>query len=110
MARGLVSLLTMSASEEAPTAFAFSRSWTACGDRSNTTLVWPLFNKRLTMLEPILPRPTIPNCILAPLCFFVFSGGCARFISACDNGGQGCWWKDHAAARHRPELRSQARF
>ena len=39
MARGLESLLTMSASEEAPTAFAFSRSWTACDERSNTTLV-----------------------------------------------------------------------
>src|ERR1700761_3007165 len=63
IARGLAILLTISWSEVAPTAFAFTRSCTAWVDRSNTTQEWPLFNRRFTILAPMRPRPTIPNSI-----------------------------------------------
>ena len=66
-ARGLVSLLAKSFSEDDPTAFSFTNSSTDFGDISKTTHSWPAFMSRRTMLAPILPRPTIPSCIDYPL-------------------------------------------
>src|ERR1019366_1615757 len=66
-ARGLVSLLAKSFSEDEPTAFSFTNSSTDFGDISKTTHSWPAFMSRRTMLAPILPRPTTPSCIDHPL-------------------------------------------
>ena len=48
-ARGLLSFLTKSASDAAPTAFSFTSSATAFADLSNTTHWWPPFSRRRTM-------------------------------------------------------------
>ena len=62
-ARGFSSFFTRSASEEAPTAFSWANSVTACGDLSKTTHWWPPLSSRRTMFAPILPRPIMPSCI-----------------------------------------------
>src|SRR5262245_15477730 len=63
---GFRSFLTRSSSEDDPTALSPTRSLTALGDLSKTTHSWPPLMRRRTMLAPILPKPTIPNCIMSP--------------------------------------------
>src|SRR5262245_28122836 len=67
---GFRNFLTRSCSEDAPTAFSPTRSLTALGDLSNTTPSCPPLIRRRTMLAPILPRPTIPNCMNVSFCYF----------------------------------------
>src|SRR5215470_18945537 len=67
---GFRNFLTRSCSEEDPTAFSPTSSLTALGDLSKTTHSWPPLIRRRTMLAPILPRPTIPNCINVSFCYF----------------------------------------
>src|SRR5215472_16653426 len=66
-ARGFLSFFTRSASEADPIAFSLTNSPTIFGDRSNTTQSCPFLIRRRAMLAPILPSPTIPSCISAPL-------------------------------------------
>src|SRR6516225_4012989 len=76
---GFCSFFTRSCSEDDPTAFSPASSLTALGDMSKTTHSWPPLIRRRTMLAPILPRPTIPNCMnvsLPWLCYFL----CAFFL------------------------------
>src|SRR5215813_9742393 len=61
--RGFCNFLTNSSSEDDPTAFSPTSSLTALGDLSKTTHSWPPLIRRRTILAPILPRPTIPNCM-----------------------------------------------
>src|SRR5262245_42114927 len=65
--RGFSSFFKRSGSEAAPTAPSFANSPTAFGDRSKTTQSCPCLTRRRAMLAPILPSPTIPSCISAPL-------------------------------------------
>src|ERR1039458_2733165 len=55
-ARGLVSLLAKSFSEDDPTAFSCTNSSTDFGDISKTTHSWPAFMSRRTMLAPRTDR------------------------------------------------------
>src|SRR6185437_8871416 len=75
-ARGFLSFLARSASEELPTAFSLARSWTAFWDMSKTTHSWPPARSLRTILAPIRPRPTIPSCMT---CSF-------RWVEAFDRG------------------------
>src|ERR1700694_5924545 len=72
-ARGFLSFLMKSASEEDPIAFSPTNSTTAFDDMSKTTPSWPAFKSRLTMLAPILPSPIIPSCIITSLLFVICS-------------------------------------
>src|SRR5262245_27259779 len=65
-ARGFSSFFTKSAREDAPMAFSRANSSTTFGALSNTTHCWPPRNSRRTIFAPILPRPTIPICIMTP--------------------------------------------
>src|SRR5262245_60298371 len=60
---GFRNFLTRSCIDDDPTAFSPTSSLTALGDMSKTTHSWPPLIRRRTMLAPILPRPTIPNCM-----------------------------------------------
>src|SRR5262249_27920381 len=62
-ARGFSSFFVSSAREEAPTAFSSTSSFTAFGDLSKTTQLWPCFRRRRTMFAPIRPSPIMPSCI-----------------------------------------------
>src|SRR5262249_46481691 len=66
---GFRNFLTRSSSEDDPTAFSPTRSLTTLGDRSKTTHSWPPLIRRRTILAPILPMPTIPNCIDFSFCY-----------------------------------------
>src|SRR5207302_3639168 len=63
IARGVGSLFTRSAIDEAPTASARANSSTAFGDVSKTTQWWPPARSRRAMLAPMRPSPIIPICI-----------------------------------------------
>src|SRR5262245_35468912 len=67
--RGLRNFLTRSGSEDDPTAFSPTSSLTALGDVSKTTHSWSPLIRRRTMLAPILPSPTIPNCMNVSFCY-----------------------------------------
>ena len=68
IARGLDSLLTKSSSEDDPVTPSPSPGPPQpVADLSKTTHSWPFFANRRTMLAPILPRPTIPSCMIASL-------------------------------------------
>src|SRR6266851_2579067 len=75
--RGFWSFSTRSASDDAPTAFSFTKSFTFSGDRLKTTHWWPPLMSRRTMLAPIRPSPTIPICIVV-LLFIAHSLLCGR--------------------------------
>src|SRR5947209_12071066 len=62
-ARGAFSLLTKSCKDALPVAPSFPNACTTSAERSLTTHSWPLRMSRRTMLPPIRPSPTIPNCI-----------------------------------------------
>src|SRR5215468_4506480 len=66
---GFLNFLTRSCSEEEPTAFSPTSSLTALGDMSKTTHSWPPLIRRRTILAPILPRPTIANCMNVSFCY-----------------------------------------
>src|ERR1700756_5363553 len=66
--RGFASLATKSSSAFAPAAPSAARAATAFSSLSKTTVVWPSFIRRRTMLPPIRPKPIIPSCI-----FFVLT-------------------------------------
>src|ERR1700722_14224025 len=80
-ALGFASFFTNSWSDDAPAAFSLTRSFTACGDRSNTTQSCPFLISRRTMLAPILPSPTIPSCIYSPLLKIADPFDSARYLS-----------------------------
>ena len=63
-ARGLLSFFTKSASDAAPLAFSFTRSFTASCERSKTTHSCPPLISRRTMLAPMRPSPIMPSCIV----------------------------------------------
>src|SRR2546430_16666646 len=66
---GFCNFLTRSCNEDDPTAFSSTSSFTALGDMSKTTHSWPPLIRRRTMLAPILPSPTIPNCMNVSFCY-----------------------------------------
>ena len=61
--RGAVSFAARSSSEEAPVAPSPSSSEIASGLTSKATISWPSRIRRLAMLAPMRPSPTIPSCI-----------------------------------------------
>src|ERR1700692_3335981 len=65
--RGFSSFLTNSSSAPDPAAPSAAIAATALGSLSYTTVVWPCFISRRTILPPIRPRPIMPSCILIPL-------------------------------------------
>src|SRR5207237_1159659 len=69
IALGFRKFLTRSCSEDDPTAFSATSSLTVLGDLSKTTHSWPRLIRRRTMLAPILPKPTIPNCMNVSFCY-----------------------------------------
>src|SRR5581483_7630170 len=69
-ARGVcVNFATISASELAPVAPPSTLALTASALRSYATTECPPRIKRVAMLAPMRPRPTIPTCITLRLCF-----------------------------------------
>src|SRR5262249_37984144 len=66
---GLRNFLTRSCSDDDPTALSPTSSLTALGDMSKTTHSWPPLIRRRTILAPILPRPTIANCMNVSFCY-----------------------------------------
>src|SRR3974390_2127548 len=68
-ARGLAIFSTRSSREDEDVAFSAASPSTDLGKTSKTTQSCPLRIKRRTILAPILPRPTIPSCIVLSLAF-----------------------------------------
>src|SRR3974377_970221 len=68
-ARGLAIFSTRSSREDEGGAFFAPSPSTDLGKTSKTTQSCPPRIKRRTMLAPILPRPTIPSCIVLSLAF-----------------------------------------
>src|SRR5215831_1507794 len=66
---GFRNFLTRSCSDDDPTALSPTSSLTALGDMSKTTHSWPPLIRRRTILAPILPRPTTPNCMNVSFCY-----------------------------------------
>src|SRR5438046_8765386 len=65
--RGGASAFTSASSDATPLAFAACALLTASALRSYATMSWPPRSRRVTMFKPILPRPTNPSCIDAPV-------------------------------------------